>query len=196
MFEKVTLEGKSVRLEPLAKKHLMGLSDAIKDGELWTLFFTLVPHPDHLNQFLNHALQKHNDNDGLTFVTIDKSSDKIIGSTRYLNSDLAHQRSEIGFTFLAKSAQKTRFNTEAKLLMLSHAFETLNLNRVAFLTDYLNKNSQRAIMRLGAKEEGLLRNHMVMPDGRIRDTMVYSIIKHEWPSIKQNLSFKLTEGVY
>jgi len=196
MFDKITLEEELVRLEPLLKKHLMCLSDAIKDGELWALFFTLVPHPDNLDQFLKHALQKHKDNDGLTFVTIDKSNNKIIGSTRYLNSDLAHQRTEIGFTFLAKSAQKTRFNTEAKLLMLSHAFDTLNFNRVAFLTDYLNKNSQRAIMRLGAKEEGLLRNHMVMPDGRVRDTQVYSIIKHEWPSIKQNLTFKLSEGVY
>ena len=191
MFEKITLEGKLVRLEPLANKHKEGLSEAINDGELWKLFFTSVPHSNYLDHFLATADNVHKTSSGLAFATIDKKNNKVIGSTRYLNSALEHKRTEIGFTFLAKGAQKTLLNTEAKLLMLAHAFETLELNRVAFVTDFLNKNSQRAIKRLGAKEEGMLRNHMVMPDGRIRDSMFYSICKHEWPSIKQNLLFKL-----
>ncbi len=193
MFKKVILQGKLVRLEPLNKSHEEGLKHAIKDGELWKLFFTLVPHPDQLEHFFNVAEEGFKTQAGLTFATIDQANNKVIGSTRFLNSALVHKRSEIGFTFLAKSAQKSLFNTEAKLLMLTYAFENLELNRIAFLTDFLNKNSQRAIMRLGAKEEGMLRNHMVMPDGRIRDTMVYSIAKHEWPSIKQNLLFKLNQ---
>lgn len=130
--------------------------------------------------------------EGLTFATIDKSSNgKIAGSTRFMKADLPNKRIEIGFTFLGKTWQRSRINTEAKLLMLSHAFETLNLNRVELLTDYLNSNSRRAILRLGAKEEGILRSHMVMPDGRVRDSVLYSITKNDWPGVKQNLSSKI-----
>lgn len=196
MFEKVTLEGQHVRLEPLKSEHKVGLCDAIRDGELWNLFYTSVPHPDDIDQFIAKAEQSHINNEGLTFVTIDKSNNKIVGSTRYLNSDVSNKRTEIGFTFLAQSVQKSHINTEAKLLMLSHAFESLKMNRVAFLTHFLNKNSQRAILRLGAKEEGMLRNHVVMPNGTLRDTMVYSILCSEWPSIKVNLEFKLSNKRY
>lgn len=192
MFKKTVLEGNLVRLEPLELKHQLGLADAINDGELWELFYTSVPHPDKLETFITHAKKAFLKEDGLTFAIIDKKNHKIIGSTRFLNSALGHKRTEIGFTFLAKSAQKQLFNTEAKLLMMAYAFETLKLNRVAFVTDFLNKNSQRAIKRLGAKEEGTMRNHKVMPDGRIRDSVFYSVCTHEWPSIKQNLTFKLT----
>jgi len=108
-----------------------------------------------------------------------------------MKNDSLCKRIEIGFTFLCKSSQKTNINTEAKFLMLSHAFDTLKLNRVEFLTDYLNETSRKAILRLGAKEEGVLRNHMVMPDNRIRDSVLYSIIKHEWPGVKQHLLYKL-----
>ena len=108
-----------------------------------------------------------------------------------MKANLTHKKVEIGFTFLGKSWQRTRINTEAKLLMLTHAFETLNLNRVEMITDYLNTRSREAILRLGAKQEGILRNHMIMPDGRVRDSVLYRIIKNEWPGIKSHLSFKL-----
>jgi len=190
-IEPITLEGKYVRLEPLSIIHRDGLCDAISDGELWKLHVTLVPQIDKIDEFLSNAQEAHEAGDGLTFATIDKSTNQIAGSTRFMKANLPNKRIEIGFTFLGKTWQKTRINTEAKLLMLTHAFEHLGLNRVELLTDCLNDKSRRAILRIGAKEEGVLRNHMVMPDGRIRDSAIYSIIKNEWPGIKQHLLFKL-----
>ncbi len=190
-IESVILEGKFVRLEPLSIAHKDGLCKAISNGELWKLHVTLVPHPDNINEFFGNAQEAFEIGDGIAFATIDKETNRIAGSTRFMKSNFPNKRIEIGYTFLGKSWQKTRINTEAKLLMLSHAFETLELNRVELLTDYLNHTSRQAIMRLGAKEEGILRNHMIMPDGRVRDSMVYSIIKSEWPGIKQHLSRKL-----
>jgi len=190
-IEAVTLEGKFVRLEPLSIKHKDGLCQAISDGELWQLYVTLVPHPDNIDAFFSKAQEAFEVGDGLAFATIDKNTNQIAGSTRFMKANLPNKRIEIGFTFLGKSWQKTRINTEAKLLMLSHAFETLALNRVELLTDYLNNTSRQAILRLGAKEEGILRNHMIMPDGRVRDSVLYSIIENEWPGIKQHLSRKL-----
>ena len=192
-FEEVTLEGRYVRLEPLSAEHEKGLCQAISDGALWNLFVTLVPHVDDIDKFLFNAYSTHESGDGLAFATIDKATNQIAGSTRFMKANLANKRVEIGFTFLGKSFQKTRINTEAKLLMLTHAFETLNLNRVEFLTDYLNNTSRNAILRLGAKEEGILRNHMIMPDGRVRDSVLFSIIKNEWAGVKQNLMYKLTQ---
>ena len=190
-FEPITLTGQHVRLEPLQKQHLSGLKTAIQDGKLWQLMVTSVPHPDQLDTFLENALKEQQQGSVLAFATIDQNSNEVVGSTRYLNTDWPHARTEIGFTFIAKSKQRTAINTEAKLLMLQHAFETLPFNRVAFLTDHLNQPSRNAIQRLGAKQEGILRNHMVMADGRIRDTVVFSIAKHEWPGIKQLLMEKL-----
>lgn len=190
-FIPITLEGNFVRLEPLSTKHKQGLCDAIRDGELWNLFVTLAPHPDNINSFFDNAQSTLDNNEGMAFATIDKRTNKIAGSTRFMKANLPNKRVEIGFTFLGKSWQKTQINTEAKLLMLTHAFETMELNRVELLTDYLNNNSRNAILRLGAKEEGILRNHMVMPDGRVRDSVIYSIIKSEWPGVKQHLLFKL-----
>ena len=191
VFEKTTLEGQYVRLEPLSESHRQGLCAAIADGELWKLFFTLVPHPDHIDGFLQRAAAEHEAGAGMTFATIDQASNTVVGSTRFMQARLNDKRVEIGFTFLAKSFQKTRINTEAKLLMLTHAFEHLDLNRVEFLTDYLNTNSRNAILRLGAKQEGFLRSHKIMPDGRVRDSVIFSIIKNEWPGVKQNLQYKL-----
>ena len=187
-IESVILEGKFVRLEPLSIAHKDGLCEAITDGELWKLHVTLVPHPDNINEFLSNAQEAFETGDGIAFATIDKETNQIAGSTRFMKFNSPNKRIEIGFTFLGKSWQKTKINTEAKLLMLSHAFETLKLNRVELLTDYLNLTSRQAILRLGAKEEGILRNHMIMPDGRVRDSMIYSIIESEWPGIKQHLS--------
>lgn len=191
-FENVILEGEYVRLEPLALSHKAGLAEAVCDGELWNLFFTLVPKVDAIDAFIEKSLSDFEKGEGLAFATIDKASNKVVGSTRFMKANLAHKRAEIGTTFIAKSFQKTSINTEAKLLMLRHAFEVMDLNRIEILTDYLNHNSKAAILRLGAKQEGVLRNHMVMPNGRIRDTAIFSIIKNEWPGIEENLLYKLS----
>lgn len=190
-FEKVTLEGNFVRLEPLSEVHRGELIEAISDGQLWKLFVTLVPRIEDVDEFIENAISAHATGDGLAFATIDKDSARVIGSTRFMKANLPNKRVEIGFTFLAQSYQKTSINTEAKLLMLTHAFEALCLNRVELLTDYLNTRSRNAILRLGAKEEGILRNHMVMPDGRVRDSVLFSITNHEWAGVKQNLTYKL-----
>mgnify|MGYP005999242339 CR=1 FL=1 len=192
IFEKIILEGSYVRLEPLSKEHSDGLIEAISDGELWNLFVTLVPRIEGIDQFIESAIEAHANADGLAFATIDKASGKVVGSTRFMKANLPNKRVEIGFTFIAKSFQKTRINTETKLLMLTHAFEVMGLNRVEFITDYLNNASRNAIVRIGAKEEGVLRSHMVMPDGRIRDSVLFSITNNEWAGVKQNLAFKLT----
>jgi len=192
-FEAVTLEGKFVRLEPLNEIHRSGLCEAIADGELWNLYVTLVPPLDQIDLFFENARTALETGDGLAFATIDKSTGKVAGSTRFMKANLPNKRLEIGFTFLGKSWQKTSINTEAKLLMLTHAFEVMDLNRVEFLTDYFNNTSRNAILRLGAKEEGLLRSHMVMPNGRVRDSMLYSIVKHEWTGVKLHLNYKLAD---
>ena len=190
-FEKVVLEGNIVRLEPLSEVHREELCSAISDGELWNLYVTLVPHPENIEAFLNQANSNYEAGDGLAFAIIEKSTNRVVGSTRYMKANLANKRLEIGFTFLGKTWQKTIINTEAKYLLLTHAFEALGLNRVELITDYLNSTSRNAILRLGAKEEGILRSHMVMPNGRVRDSVLYSIVKHEWPGIKQHLEAKL-----
>lgn len=190
-FEKITLEGLHVRLEPLTTKHKDGLIEAVCDGELWNLFVTLVPKVDGIDEYIENAITAHKNEEGLTFATIDKVSGRVVGSTRFMKANLPNKRVEIGFTFIAKSFQKTQINTEAKLLMLTHAFESMDLNRVEFLTDYLNHTSRNAILRLGAKEEGILRNHMVMPNGRVRDSVLFSITNHDWTGVKQHLVYKL-----
>ncbi len=190
-LERTVLDGRFVRLEPLSKLHEAGLCDAISDGKLWELFVTLVPTIDQVPQFVENALEAFDSGDGLAFATIDKATGRIAGSTRFMKANLPNKRIEIGYTFLGKSWQRTQINTEAKLLMLTYAFEKLTLNRVELLTDYLNEKSRKAIGRLGAKEEGILRNHMVMPDGRVRDSVIYSIIKNEWVGVKQHLIYKL-----
>ena len=193
-LEKIPLEGQFVRLEPLSEQHREGLCQAINDGALWQLFVTSVPHPNNIDTFMLTAEQAYNAGDGLCYATIDKNSNQIAGSTRFMQADLPNKRLEIGFTFLGKRWQRTAINTEAKYLMLRHAFETLKVNRVEFLTDYLNTRSRTAILRLGARQEGILRSHKVVkPDGRIRDSVLFSIIQPEWPGIKQLLSEKLGE---
>jgi len=191
-YEEKILEGKYVRLEPLSTLHKEGLIEAISDGELWNLFVTLVPKPSDIDAFIGNAISAQKTGDGLAFATIDKQSGKVAGSTRFMKTDFINKRAEIGYTFLGKSYQKTRINTEAKLLMLTRLFESMSFNRVEIITDYLNSNSRNAILRLGAKEEGVLRNHMLMPDGRVRDSVLYSIIKNEWGGVKMNILDKLS----
>ncbi|MCH2540360.1 MAG: GNAT family N-acetyltransferase [Anaerolineales bacterium] len=191
VIESVTLEGNFVRLEPLSKEHREGLCRAILDGELWKLLVASVPHPDNVDEFLNDAHNLYKSGVGLAFAVVDKQANRVAGSTRFMRADVRNKRIEIGFTFLGKTWQRTHINTEAKLLMFSHAFEKMGLNRVEFRADYLNGASRRALLRLGAKEEGILRNHMVMPNGRVRDSVVYSVIRNEWPGVKQHLHSKL-----
>jgi N-acetyltransferase len=193
-FTAATLEGRLVRLEPLSSAHKEGLCEAIKDGELWQLSVTLVPHPNAIDQFIRDADEAHERGDGLTFATVERSTGRVAGSTRFMRADESNRRVEIGFTFLAGSRQRAGLNTEAKLLMLTHAFETLAMNRVELLTDLLNEKSRRAIVGIGAKEEGVLRHHMIMRDGRVRDSILYSIIKSEWPGVRHRLEWKLAAG--
>eukprot|EP00919_Chromeraceae_sp_WS-2016_P011148 GHVR01026121.1.p1 GENE.GHVR01026121.1~~GHVR01026121.1.p1 ORF type:complete len:199 (+),score=16.05 GHVR01026121.1:231-827(+) len=190
-FEKVSLDGQYVRLEPLSIHHKDGLCEAVADGELWNLFVTKVPRIEAMDEFIGNAYYALEEGDGLVFATINKATGKVVGSTRFMRAVPVNKRVEIGYTFLALSAQRTRINTEAKMLMLEHAFEVLDLNRVEFITDYLNHQSRNAILRLGAKQEGVLRNHMIMPDGRIRDSVSFSIIKNEWPGVKQHLAIQI-----
>jgi RimJ/RimL family protein N-acetyltransferase len=189
-IEKIILEGENVRLEPLATHHLQGLAEAIDDGALWKIPVTVVPHPKGLGNFLVAAESAFLAQRELAFATIDKPSNRIAGSTRFRCIDIAHKRVEIGFTFLGRSWQRTHVNTEAKYLMLRHAFEVWQCNRVELLTDVLNTQSRDAIVRLGAKEEGIVRSHMVMRDGRIRDSVMFSIIKSEWSAVKAALEAK------
>jgi RimJ/RimL family protein N-acetyltransferase len=193
-LEATTLRGRFVRLEPLAHEHLPGLCAAIEDGELWNLHVTLVPHPRDVPQFIELAREAQEKGEELAFATIDLASGKVAGSTRFMKVNLPNKRLEIGFTFLGQAWQRTRINTEAKLLMLTHAFEQLALNRVEFLTDVLNTRSRNAISRLGATQEGILRQHMVMRDGRVRDSVLFSITAPEWSALKRELLGKLAAG--
>ena len=193
-FKKKVLDGKHIRLEPLNLKHKDGLIQAILDGELWKLFITIVPHVDKIDEFLQNAQNEYKSGFGITYAIIDKKSSKVVGSTRFRSTDFGHKKSEIGFTFLAKSWQKSYVNTEAKLLLLTFAFEEIKFNRVELITDFLNHSSRNAILRLGAKEEGVLRNHVVMPSGRVRDSVIFSIIANEWIGVKEHLMFKLANN--
>lgn len=185
------LNGQVVRLEPLSRSHLSGLRTVVEDGQLWRLMATSVPHPDQLEAWFQQAVDEQANGVSQVYATVSQAGDEVLGSSRFLNTHWGHARTEIGFTFIAQSHQRSAVNTEAKYLMLSHAFDDLGFNRVAFRTDHLNQVSRRAIERLGAKYEGLLRDHMVMADGRLRDTVVYSIIAHEWPGIRQHLAERL-----
>lgn len=194
-IEDVVLTGEHVVLEPMSLQHIDDLSCAVQDGELWKLWYTLVPQPPHkMEEWVNIALEAKNKLNQMPFIVrkIDNGiNGPIIGSTRFLNVYPEHRRVEIGSTWYAASYQKTAVNTECKLLLLTHAFEKLNCVVVEFKTHYMNTKSRNAILRLGAKQDGILRNHMIMPDGTYRDTVAFSIIESEWPSVKVNLLNKL-----
>ena len=194
-IERVELRGKRVALEPLSARHLPGLAAAIADGQLWSIPVTLVPHPDQLSAFLNQAETRYAAQLERAFATVDLASGTVVGSTRFMAINRDHRRVEIGFTFIAERWQRSYINTEAKYLMLRHAFEEWGCNRVEFITDVLNTKSRQAIVRLGAKEEATLRNHMIMRDGRIRDSMLYSVIRSEWPRIKSVLEAKIAASM-
>jgi N-acetyltransferase len=187
----VILEGQHVRLEPLSPAHEESLIAAAGDGELWNYTVTIVPSRATMSSYIASTLNAQAQGRELPFVIIRKSSGQVVGSTRVFHIEPDHRRVEIGYTWLAKGAQRTAVNTEAKLLLLTHAFERLRCIRVEFVTDVLNQQSRTAILRLGAKQEGVLRNHMVMPGGRYRDSVCFSIIEAEWPEVKAKLEAKL-----
>jgi N-acetyltransferase len=184
------LRGKHLSLEPLSLEHVAGLQAAASDGELWNLWFTSVPKPEATQEYVEQALHLCAQGKAMPFVVRDANG-VIVGSTRYGNIDAEHRRLEIGWTWYAARMQRTALNTEAKLLLLSHAFETLAAIAVEFRTNWFNQRSRNAIARLGAKQDGVLRNHMLMPDGSRRDTVVFSIIESEWPAVKNNLHYLL-----
>ena len=187
----VILEGRHVRLEPLSPAHEAALIAATKDGELWNSTVTIVPSRAHMSAYIASALEAQAQGRELPFVIIRKPSGQIVGSTRFYGIAPDDRRVDIGYTWLAASAQRTAVNTEAKLLLLTHSFERWGFIRVGFVTDVLNQQSRTAILRLGAKEEGILRNHIAMPNGRYRDSVCFSIIEGEWPEVKARLAAKL-----
>jgi len=189
-IEPVALEGKHVRIEPLAREHEAGVKAAAADGELWKLWYTSVPAPDKTGEWLDAALDMRAKLGAMPFVVRAPDGD-IVGSTRYFNVDAVNRRLEIGHTWYAKRVQRTALNTECKILLLTHAFETLDCIGVEFRTSFFNFQSRRAIERLGAKQDGILRQHQLHADGSMRDTVVFSIISPEWPGVKSHLRYQL-----
>jgi RimJ/RimL family protein N-acetyltransferase len=187
----VTLTGRYATLEPLSHDHHDELVEATRDGELWKLWYTSVPSPDGMSAEIErrHALQKAGSM--LPWAVRDTATGKAVGMTTYMHIDAVYRRVEIGSTWYARSAQRTPINTECKLMLLKHAFETLSCIAVEFRTSFFNHASRRAIERLGAKQDGILRSHQLHGDGSLRDTVVFSITASEWPAVKQHLRFKL-----
>jgi N-acetyltransferase len=190
-IEPVTLEGEHVKLVPLTLEHEPALTAAARDGELWKLWYTFVPSPEETRAYIDTALDMRDRLGAHPFAVIDTKTGDIVGSTRYFAAEAAHRRLEIGHTWYAKRVQKSPLNTEAKLLLLTHAFEKLGCIAVEFRTHFMNHASRTAIARLGAKQDGILRNNGIGRDGVYRDTVVFSIIESEWPAVRANLRFRL-----
>lgn len=186
----IVLEADAIRLEPLGEEHIPALAAAAQDGELWKLWFTVVPAPNETSAYVEAALRGQKTGHMLPWAVRDLQTDAIVGSTRYHDIVAAIDRVEIGYTWYAKSRQKTHVNTTCKLLLLSHAFETLGCEVVGLRTDNFNFASQRAIEALGAKNDGVIRHHMARRDGTARDTHIYSILAREWPDVKRHLQLR------
>ena len=187
----ITLEGKHVRLEPMTAAHEAALVAAADDGEIWRSTVTIVPSRETMRGYIETALRAQSLGMELPFVIVRKSTARVVGTTRFYDINFTDGRAAIGYTWLGTGAQRTPVNTESKLLLLIHAFEQWKLIRIELITDVLNQQSRAAILRLGAKEEGIRRSHMMMPDGRIRDSACFSIISAEWPDVKAALLNKL-----
>ena len=190
MIAPVWLAGNHVRLAPLSADHHDGLVEAASDGELWRLWYTAVPSPEGMRAEIARRLAHQAAGDMVPF-TVFAADGRIAGMTTYMQIDAAHRRVEIGYTWYARRVQRTTLNTEAKLLLLGHAFDALACIAVEFRTHFLNQQSRRAIERLGAKLDGVLRCHMVASDGSLRDTCVYSITAAEWPAVRTHLRWQL-----
>ena len=191
-FEPITLKGRHARLVPLSHEHHDALCEAVRDGELWKLWYTTIPTPDGMKAEIDRRLGLQEKGSMLPFTVLDADK-KAVGMTTYMNIDAPNRRLEIGSTCYAKSVQRTALNTECKLMLLTHAFEDLDCIAVEFRTHVLNIQSRRGIERLGAKLDGTLRSHAIMPNGTIRDTVVYSITAAEWPMVQSHLNWQLAK---
>jgi len=191
-LEPVTLSSPYAQLKPLSRDHVDGLTEAVRDGELWKLWYTSVPRPEEMAREIDRRLGLQASGAMLPFTVFDAEGG-IAGMTTYMNVDAANRRVEIGSTWYARRVQRSAVNTQCKLLLLAHAFETLDCIAVEFRTHFFNHQSRRGIERLGAKQDGILRNHQIAPNGTLRDTVVYSIIAGEWPVVKAHLTYQLHE---
>lgn len=192
-LREVELEGQFVKLVSLSTEHKDALIEASNDGNLWKLWFTGVPSESSIEEYIESALSQKESGQSLPFVVIRKTDNKIVGCTRFCNAEAQNKRIEIGYTWYAKSVQRTPINSETKLLLLTHAFESLGCIAVAFQTHYHNFKSRSAILRLGAKQDGLLRNHRII-DGIPRDTVIFSILENEWVTVKHSLEFRVNNS--
>ncbi|MBU6443523.1 MAG: GNAT family N-acetyltransferase [Alphaproteobacteria bacterium] len=190
-LEPVTLRGSHASLVPLATEHAMPLVEAVKDGELWKLWYTTVPAPERMQEEIARRLKLQTDGRMLPFTVLNATGTPV-GMTTYMNVDATNRRVEIGSTWYAASVQRTPLNTECKRMLLEHAFEKLCCIAVEFRTHVLNRQSRAAIERLGARLDGILRSHTIMPNGTLRDTAVYSVTAAEWPTVKAHLAFQLS----
>jgi N-acetyltransferase len=191
-LEPLTLSGHYARLEPLSHAHQEGLVEAVTDGELWKLWYTSVPAPENMTQEIDRRLGLQKAGLMLPFTVFDADG-KVAGMTTYMNVDALNRRVEIGATWYAKRVQRSALNTQCKLLLLTRAFEELDCIAVEFRTHFFNYQSRRGIERLGAKQDGILRNHQIGGNGTLRDTVVYSIIAAEWPTVKAHLNYQLND---
>lgn len=189
-LEPIVLRGESAALEPLSRSHHDDLCAAVRDGALWRLWYTSIPSPERMQAEIDRRLGLQAQGTMLPFAVIGLADRRAVGMTTYLNCDPVNKRVEIGSTWYRKAVQRTRINTEVKLLMLTHAFERLDCIAVEFRTHFFNRRSRAGIERLGAKLDGVLRNHSLADDGTLRDTCVYSIIASEWPTVKAHLTYE------
>ena len=191
-LEPVTLSGPHAQLKPLSHDHIDGLTEAVKDGELWNLWYTSVPRPEDMRKEIDRRLALQAAGSMLPFTVFDAGGE-IAGMSTYMNVDAANRRVEIGSTWYAGRVQRSALNTQCKLLLLGHAFERLDCIAVEFRTHFFNHQSRRGIERLGAKQDGILRSHAIAANGTLRDTVVYSIIAAEWPTVRAHLNYQLNE---
>ncbi len=190
--EPVTLSGLHAQLKPLSHDHLDGLIEAVQDGELWKLWYTFIPKAEDMAREIDRRLGLQQAGSMLPFTVFDADG-RIAGMSTYMNVDATNRRVEIGSTWYARRVQRSALNTQCKLLLLIHAFEWLNCIAVEFRTHFFNHQSRRGIERLGAKQDGILRNHQIAPNGTLRDTVVYSILPGEWPTVKAHLNYQMNE---
>ena len=191
-LEPVTLRGEHARLEPLSHDQIDALTEAAEDGELWKLWYTAIPKPENMKKEIDRRLGLQAAGSMLPFTVYDAAG-RISGMTTFMNVDTPNRRVEIGSTWYAQRVQRSAVNTQCKLLLLTHAFEKLDCIAVEFRTHFFNHQSRRAIERLGAKQDGILRSHQISPNGSLRDTVVFSIIAGEWPTVKAHLNYQLNE---
>lgn len=192
-LQPITLKSSYATLEPLGQGHAPDLIEATSDGQLWNLWYTSVPGPEEMKDEIDRRLRLQAEGSMLPFAVIQNASRKAVGMTTYMNVDAVHKRVEIGSTWYRRSVQRTALNTHCKLLLLAHAFDSLGCIAVEFRTHFFNHQSRKGIERLGAKLDGVLRNHQRSKNGALRDTAVYSIIASEWPTVRAHLTYQLTK---